>query len=106
MPTLVAGLAWVPFWYGSNEYRAWGVNAVLFPGLAAIYELSLLLRGKGHPVGLKEVWISAALFAAVVLWIVVQNATWTPASWHHPIWAMASDALERQSTEVSASIAT
>ena len=35
----VAGLAWVPYWYGSNDYFAWGVNAVLFCGLAAIYEV-------------------------------------------------------------------
>ena len=53
------------------------------------------MRGKSHPVGVKEVRISAALFAAVVLWIIVQNATWTPSSWHHPIWAMTSEALER-----------
>ena len=91
----VAGLAWVPYWNGGNDYFSWGVNAVLFPGLAVLYELSVLVRGKGHAVGIKEVWISAALFAAVVLWIIVQNATWTPSSWHHPIWAMASDALEK-----------
>ena len=30
----VAGLAWCPFWFGSNVLLAWGVNAVLFPGLA------------------------------------------------------------------------
>jgi O-antigen ligase len=91
----VAGLAWVPYWNGSNDYFSWGVNAVLFPGLAVIYELSVIVRGKSHPVGVKEVWISAALFAAVVLWIIVQNATWTPSSWHHPIWTMTSEALER-----------
>ena len=91
----VAGLAWVPYWNGSNDYFSWGVNAVLFPGLAVIFEGSLLVRGKGHAVGIKEIWISAALFAAVVLWIIVQNATWTPSSWHHPIWGMAADVLEK-----------
>lgn len=91
----VAGLAWVPYSNGSNDYFSWGVNAVLFPGLAAIYEVSVVVRGKSHSVGVKEVWISAALFVAVVLWIMVQNATWTPSSWHHPIWAMTSEALER-----------
>lgn len=91
----VAGLAWVPYWYGSNDYFAWGVNAVLFCGLAAIYEVAVVVRGKGHPVSVREVWISAVLFAAVVLWIVIQNATWTPTSWHHPIWQLASDALKK-----------
>ena len=89
----IAGLAWVPFLYGSNQLIAWGINAVLFPSLAAIYEVSLLVRGDSHPVGIKGLKVPAALFVGVVLWIVIQNVTWTPSSWHHPIWAMAADAL-------------
>jgi O-antigen ligase len=93
--TFIAGLAWVPFLYGSNVLVAWGVNALLFPGLAGAYEISLLARGKSHPVALKEFWVSAALFSVVVLWIIIQNATWVPSSWQHAIWAMAADALHR-----------
>src|SRR5262245_48443221 len=74
----IAGLAWCPFWFGSNVLLAWGINAVLFPGLVAIYELSLLIRGERHPVAIRQVKVPAALFAAVVLWILIQNATWTP----------------------------
>src|SRR6266478_5628234 len=91
----LAGLAWCPFWFGSNELLAWGVNAVLFPGLVVIYELSLLIRGERHPVAIKQIKVPAALFAAVVLWILIQNATWTPAWLHHPIWQMAADALDK-----------
>jgi hypothetical protein len=91
----VAGLAWCPFWFGSNVLLAWGINAVLFPGLVAIYELSLLMRGERHPVAIWQIKIPAALFGTVVLWILIQNATWTPGSWHHPIWQMAADALDR-----------
>ena len=91
--TFIAGLAWVPFWYGSNDLTPWGINAVLFAGLAAIYEISLLVRGKNHPVGIKQLKIPAVLFVAVVLWIVIQNATWTPSLLHHPIWEMTSDDL-------------
>jgi hypothetical protein len=89
----IAGLAWVPYWYGSNDFTPWGVNAVLFPGLALVYELFVVVRGEGHPVGLKEIKIPAALFVAVVLWILVQDATWTPSLLRHPIWAMSADAL-------------
>jgi O-antigen ligase len=92
---LVAGLAWCPIWFGSNVLLAWGINAVLFPGLVAIYELSLLIRGERHPVAIWQIKVPAALFGAVVLWILIQNATWTPGSWHHPIWQMAADALDR-----------
>jgi O-antigen ligase len=95
MWAFVAGLAWCPFWFGSNVLLAWGVNAVLFPGTAIIYELSLLIRGERHPVGIKQIKVPAALFAAVVIWILIQNATWTPSWLHHPIWHMSADALER-----------
>jgi O-antigen ligase len=91
----VAGLAWSPFWFGGSVLLAWGINAVLFPGLVVIYELSLLIRGERHPVAIRQVKWPAALFAAVVLWVLVQNATWTPASMHHPIWQMTADALGR-----------
>jgi O-antigen ligase len=91
----VAGLAWCPFWFGSNGLLAWGVNAIVFPGLVAIYELALLIRGERHPVAIKQIKVPAALFAAAVIWILIQNATWTPAWMHHPIWQMAADALGR-----------
>jgi hypothetical protein len=89
----VAGLAWVPYWYGSNLLVTWGINAVLFPSLAVIYEISILVRGASHPVAVRTIWPSAVLFIAVVLWILIQNSTSTPVSLHHPIWGMAGDAL-------------
>src|SRR5579885_3618467 len=67
----LTGLAWLPLWYGSNDPSAWGANAVLFPGLAILYELSLLARGKGHPVGMRELALPASLFAAVVGWLAL-----------------------------------
>lgn len=91
----IAGLAWTPFFYGSNNLIAWGINAILFAGLAMVYEVLILLRGERHAVGIKQLWAPAALFFAVLLWIVIQDATWTPSSWHHPIWVMTSDALQR-----------
>src|SRR4051812_9902285 len=84
--TFIAGLAWCPFWFGSNVLLAWGVNAVLFPGLAVLYEVSLLLSGERHPMAVRHIAIPSALFGAVVLWILLQNANWTPVQLHHPIW--------------------
>jgi hypothetical protein len=92
---LVAGLAWAPFWYGSNDLIAWGINAVLFPGLAAAHEVSILVRGKKHPVGVKVIAISAGLFAGVLFWVWLQTQTWVPSTLVHPIWGMAADALEK-----------
>ncbi|MEA2904178.1 MAG: hypothetical protein QOI12_1565 [Alphaproteobacteria bacterium] len=89
----LAALAWTPFWYGSNDLIAWGINAVVFPGLAATYEISLLVRGESHPVGLRSLAIPAGLFAAVVLWIWMQTMTWPHSPPAHPIWGMAAEAL-------------
>lgn len=89
------GIAWVPAWYGSNILLAWGINAVLFPGLAGLYELSLLVRRRPHPVGLRHLAIPAGLFVVVVLWIAFQMMTWAPASLVNPIWGMTAAALGR-----------
>ena len=92
---LIAGLAWVPFWNGSNELAAWGINAVLFAGITLTYEISLLIRGGRHPVGIRNIALPAALFLVVLIWTYVQTIAW-PHSWlNHPIWAMAAEALGR-----------
>jgi O-antigen ligase len=93
--TFIAGLAWCPFWFGSNVLLAWGINAVLFPSLVATYELSLLIRGDRHPVAIWQIKVPAALFGTAVVWILIQNAIWTPDSWHNPIWQMTADALDQ-----------
>src|SRR6476659_635708 len=82
-------------WFGSNVPLAWGINAIFFPGLVAIYELSLLIRGARHAVSIRQIKAPVALFTAVVLWILFQNTTWTPEGLHHPIWQMTADALEK-----------
>jgi hypothetical protein len=92
---LLAALAWTPYYYASNDLWAWGINAILFPSLAIAYEVAILARRKSHPVALREVVLPAILFLLVVFWILIQNAAWTPAGWHHPIWAMTAEALGR-----------
>lgn len=91
----VLALAWAPLWLGGNRPLAWGVNAILFPGLALLYELALLLGGRGHPVGVKSIFAPILCFAAVVAWIWFQTSPIAPLAWCHPIWAMASEALSR-----------
>ena len=92
---LIGGLAWVPFWNGSNELIAWGINAVLFASIVFVYESSLLIRGASHPVGVRNIAVPAALFLSVLLWVYVQTAAWSHSGLNHPIWAMAADALRR-----------
>jgi O-antigen ligase len=91
----VAALAWCPFYFGSNDPLAWGINAVLFPCLVVVFEACLLATSGHHPVSIGRLKMPALLFGLVVLWTFVQNAIWTPENWHHPIWHMAADALQR-----------
>lgn len=90
---LLAGLAWAPFYLGGNRLIAWGVDALLFAFIAAIYEISLLARRQGHPVGARRVAAPLALFALAAGWIVVQASPSILPSLAHPVWALAADAL-------------
>jgi len=92
---LIVALAWAPYWYGSNDLVAWGVNALLFPGLAALYELGLLVSGRSHPVGVRNLLVPAALFAMVVAWILAQTVIVPRSPPAHPIWELAAGALGR-----------
>src|SRR5262249_9102394 len=92
---LVAALAWTPYWYGSNDLVAWGVNALVFPGLAALYEFGLLVSGRSHPIGVRRLLVPAALFAMVVAWIFAQTVIVPVSPPAHPIWELAAGALGR-----------
>lgn len=91
----LVALAWAPFWYGGNTLAVWGIDAILFPGLALAFEVSAVLPGRRHPVALNVVALPASLFAAVLVWVGLQTATWVPAALINPIWNMAADTLGR-----------
>lgn len=93
--SLLAGLAWAPFWLGSDRIIPWGLNGVVFCSLAVIYEVSILLRSKRHPVALRVIAVPASLFLLVIAWILVQMSTWVPPAIVHPIWNIASETLNR-----------
>jgi O-antigen ligase len=89
----VVGIAVAPFWFASNVIEAWGANALFYGLLLSAYEISLAVRGRPHPVGVRLILPAAVGFAAVILWIAIQWVGWTPQSWHHPLWEMATEAL-------------
>lgn len=92
---LIAGLAWAPFWLGGDRLPAWGVNGLLFPALAILLEVKILLTGARHPISVRRIAGPAILFLATLAWIALQTMTELPASLAHPIWSMAGDLLER-----------
>jgi O-antigen ligase len=90
----LGALAWLPFWFGSNDLLAWSINAALFSGLVVALELNLLVHGTAHPVPAGRLRVAFACFVLVLLWVCVQASTWTPSGWHNPIWAMTAGLLD------------
>ncbi|MGC2855301.1 O-antigen ligase family protein [Novispirillum sp. DQ9] len=71
-------LAAAPVPLGGNRPLAWAA-------LAVALGMALLLAGRG-PLP-RRAWALAAGWLVVVGWALLQAAPWTPASWHHPLWA-------------------
>jgi O-antigen ligase len=90
----ILGLAWAPFWFGSNREIAWVINAGYFGGLVLVFEGSLLGQRRAHPVSAKRVAFAILAFAAVCGWICIQASTLTPPPWHHPFWQFESEGLD------------
>jgi O-antigen ligase len=88
------GLAWAPFWLGSNRPIAWYANAIYFGVLVLVLEGSRLLWPRPLAVPLRKVLFPVFAFIAVCVWIYVQAATWTPPQLHNPIWQLEGQGLD------------
>ena len=82
----ILGVAWVPFWLGSNREIAWLINAGYFGTLVVLLEAALLIGRRAHPVALRRVAYPAAIFALTGLWILFQASTFIPAWLENPIY--------------------
>jgi O-antigen ligase len=92
---LIAGLAWSPLWLGGDRPFPWGVNAIIFPGLVIVYEVSVMFAGRRHPFSVARILPSAVLFMLVLAWIAMQMSPWASGTFAHPIWVGAADVLQR-----------
>ena len=88
---IIVCLAPLPF--GSVQIGPWSLLAAATGALLTLWSITVL-AGKAPPVTAvsRLKWALAALLVACV-WIAVQIAPVTPASWHHPIWSLGGDAL-------------
>jgi len=89
----VAVLAWAPLPFASNT--SWSSNllvglvaaSVALWALFAIRNLELIRVPLRR---LRLLWLAALI---LVLWFLVQNGSWTPTAWHHPMWQSTADTL-------------
>lgn len=89
---LLAAVSLSPLPFGSVQIGAWSLLA-LVAGLATAGWAVMAALGSGPAVSVGRMAWPLAAFLLAVAWILLQLGTLTPASWHHPIWAMASEAL-------------
>jgi O-antigen ligase len=89
----IVGLAWAPFWLGSNREVAWYINAAYYGALLLLFEASVLARRHSHPVAVSRLAFPVAAFALVSIWIAFQAGTWTPQYLHHPLWQWEREGL-------------
>jgi O-antigen ligase len=82
----VLGVAWTPFWLGSNRLIAWVINAAYFGVLLVALELALFIARRPHPVSVARIAYPALLYALVCLWVALQTATFLPPGLDHPIY--------------------
>ena len=99
-------LALMPLPFGSN--RPWASD--LFGVLIAVFLFGMAWHfhkapeaWQGRP-PLRRIMISIGLLALIVLWTALQTASWTPASWHHPLWLMTQETLHAPDKSIPGSI--
>lgn len=86
-------LAWAPMPFGSVTPLWANVLAAASLLLLAIFLIIRRHTISWPPHGTKPLTWAAGLFALTIAWALVQVAPFTPASWHHPAWTIASEAL-------------
>ena len=81
-------LVLTPLPFGSNRPWASDLCAVLSSGLLGVLAWMIFRHPTLFPVGspTKRLVVSASLMGLCVLWILAQTISWTPTSWHHPLW--------------------
>ena len=75
-----------PLPLGSNREWSWSLCMVVIGVLTLLWALSHL-RGEPPPRIFMH-WSIPGLFLLACAWAFLQQAGWTPAAWHHPLWSM------------------
>ncbi|MGF1626379.1 MAG: O-antigen ligase family protein [Alphaproteobacteria bacterium] len=90
---MVAVIAWAPLPFASNT--TWSSN--LLVGLVAVAGVLWALWAVRDldiiRVPLRRLRLLWLVALVLVLWFVVQNGSWTPSTWHHPMWQSTADTL-------------
>jgi O-antigen ligase len=89
---LLVGLAPLPL--GSNREWAWTLCALVAAVLGLSWATGSLLGRNPEDRALPLA--PALLFLAACGWVLVQISASVPGGWHHPLWGMAAETLDRE----------
>lgn len=93
---LLAFVVLAPLPFGGVLMWSWSLMGLLVAAMLAAWGALQWRAGAPPAVPLAQIWPAAALFGLALLWAFLQTQGWMPASWHHPLWRAASDALGRE----------
>jgi O-antigen ligase len=91
--TIVALVVLLPLPLGAVYQWSWGLMSSVVGLVLAIWSARVGFGLQDPGFGLRSVWPLAILFGIVIAWIGLQAQPFTPASWHHPLWNTAAEAL-------------
>lgn len=89
----VAVLAWAPLPFASNTSWASNLLIVLIGLCTAVWTVFAIGRLHLIRIPLPRFRLLALVTIVLIVWFVVQSASWTPSGWHHPMWQSTADTL-------------
>ena len=90
---LVAIVSLAPLPFASVTVYAWAPLASATAAILALWSALLVFGVTRLSVSPTRFAIPGLLFAGAIIWICLQIAPFTPASWHHPVWPRAAEVL-------------
>lgn len=90
---LLVFLLWAPLPLGSNRPWSASLLVLLSSTLLLVY---VCTRQPKHKLDAPTpiLW-AVGLYVAAILWAIIQWSPWTPSIWHHPIWAIGAESLDK-----------
>jgi O-antigen ligase len=92
---LMAVVALAPLPFGANRPWAWSLLSAAVGIVALAWAVSAWRAPALATIAWRRHAFLTVPFLAVLAWAFVQSATFTPESWHHPLWPSAGQALGR-----------
>ncbi len=91
--SLIALVILSPIPFGSIYPWSYTLMGSAVGVLLLAWTITTAVSREGPAVSLRMVWPLVGMFALVAAWIALQTATWTPESWHHPLWRNTAEML-------------